>query len=329
MDSSKNVKKLIVNASIYVANSVFIKAFQFFLVPIYTSQFSTEEYGANNVIGNFVLIMGVVTTLSIGQANARFYAEYKDDAEKVRSYFGSIYSFVALHGLIGVVVLFLAKNLLIRFFFQDIPFFPVVAMALINLWLNNLAVQYTSMLEAKQEAKESAIINFTGFSFTLFFNIVFVAVLKIGLVGVFISSIIVNSGKILFSLYRINKKKLFLWKIDYRNIKDALKYSVPLIPHSLSASIAQFLSRIFISNSLSLASVGVYSLAAQFGGLIDTAQSSVHSAYLPWFFEARECGDIEAKERVKSVIPALIGIYDIVFLGIAFFSKEVIILVSL
>ena len=67
-------------------------------------------------------------------------------------------------------------------------------------------------------------------------------------------------------------------------MKRALAYSIPIIPHNLSTSIASFISKIFINNSASLATVGLYGIAMQFGSLIDLFQTSVNKAFSPWFY---------------------------------------------
>jgi O-antigen/teichoic acid export membrane protein len=64
-------KNPILNAILYIINSILVKAFQFFLVPVYTAYLTTEQYGVSNLITSFTLIGGVLITLSIGTATSR------------------------------------------------------------------------------------------------------------------------------------------------------------------------------------------------------------------------------------------------------------------
>ena len=148
------------------------------------------------------------------------------------------------------------------------------------------------------------------------------------LAGIYYSGIIVNSCLILFSLWRIRKRKLINWVLDTKILGDALKYSVPLIPHSLSGSISQYLAKLFLGNSFSLATVGIFSLASQFGRIIDTVQGSVHSSYLPWFFEVRSNRASDAPKAVNSLLPVLLDLYGIFFLAFSLFSQELVIIMA-
>lgn len=323
-----NNKKMILNACVYVSNNIIIKAFQFFLVPVYTAYLTSEEYGANNMIVSFVSILTILATLSISSATSRLYAEHRDDKERVGRLFGSIYLFTVLFGAAVVAALFAGRQLMSAFLLPDIDFFPVVALALINMWLTALVTQYTSMLQAMQESKECALLNVIYFTMSLSLNILFVAVLDMKLSGIYYSSILVSLCLILFSLWRMHKRKLMRWVLDRNMLSDALKYSIPLIPHSLSGSISQFLAKLMLGNSFSLAAVGIFSLAGQFGRIIDTVQSSVHSAYLPWFFEVRGNQENDAPQAVKSLLPILLDLYSIFFLAFALFSQELLLIMA-
>lgn len=321
-------KKVVLNAFVYVANNIFVKAFQFFLVPIYTAYLSPAEYGANNVITSLVSILGVIMTLSISSAISRLYAENRDDRERIKKLFGSVYLFVVLFGALIVGIIFLLRQPLSAWLLPEIDFFPVVALAIINLWITSVATQYTSMLQAMQEAKESALLNIIFFSLNLALNFLFVAALNFKLAGIFLSGIISNGLLALVSLLRMLRRNLIACTLDRGFLKDALKYSIPLIPHSLSGSISQFIARLILGNSFSLASVGLFSLAGQFGHIIDTVQSSVHSAYLPWFFELRSKNDGDAPKATAALIPVLLDLYSLFFLGFALFSQELIFIMA-
>lgn len=76
------------------------------------------------------------------------------------------------------------------------------------------------------------------------------------------------------------------FNFDY--LKEALSYSIPLLPHLLSTNIASLVSRLFsrlfLNNQVSTASAGLFNIANQFMIIIDTIQMSVNNAYVPWFY---------------------------------------------
>lgn len=323
-----NNKKMLLNAMLYVINNILVKAFQFFLVPIYTAYLTTAEYGTSNLISSFSVIGGVLLTLSIGSATSRFYVENKEDAEQTRILFSSLYFFTAIWGLGCCFLLFIGKEFLVKYIFGGVDFYPLIASVIVSLWLQGMGNQYKAMLQAMQNAKLYTVVTFGGFCIQLSLNIYFIVFCRIGVLGIVYGVIFANVATVLFSLLHMYKKQLLSFKVKLSIITQALKYSIPLIPHSLSSSIAQFLSRVFIGNTYSLSHVGIYGLASQFGNIIDIIQSSVHSAYLPWFFEQMNNSKEDASVKIREVLPFLLGAYNLIFLGIALFSQEVILLIA-
>jgi O-antigen/teichoic acid export membrane protein len=129
-------------------------------------------------------------------------------------------------------------------------------------------------------------------------------------------------------MFDLRKSRLITLCIDTGILKEALKYSIPIIPHNLSTNIASFASRVFINQSGSLAYVGLYSVATQFAMLIDTIQASVNQAFAPWFFEMMNKKDETGKNDIVELSHFLLIIYSLVYMAIGLFSQEVIILMT-
>ena len=114
--------------------------------------------------------------------------------------------------------------------------------------------------------------------------------------------------------------------IDFPLLKEALKYSIPIMPHNLSTHIATLLSNVLIGGTASLASLGVYSIAAQFGNIADTIQSYVDSAYGPWLYEKLHAKEQAYKNSIRNTSKILSSVIGLCFLGIALFAQDYIIL---
>ena len=316
------------NSILYVINNLLVKAFQFFLVPIYTTQLTTQEYGVSNLVTNFTMIGGVLITLSIGSATSRYYVECKGNKKDEVSLFSSLYWFVTFFGLATSLILIFFRNGLTGCIFGEQGYVDIFVLAVVALWLSGIASQYKSVLTAVQEANTYTVVSISAFVVQLVLTIYMILVCDMGVQGILYSMIIANVLTIIYSLYDLRKKERLALQINFRMIGKALKYSLPLIPHSLSTTISQFLSRIFIGNSYSLAAVGIYGLAGQFGNIIDTVQGSVHTAYLPWFFEQKKRSENGAAHKVHRLMPIILSCYNILFLGFILFSKELIIVIA-
>ena len=114
--------------------------------------------------------------------------------------------------------------------------------------------------------------------------------------------------------------------LDFSLLKDALKYSIPIMPHNLSTHIALFFSQIIIGDVASLGALGVYSIAAQFGNIADTIQGYVDSAYGPWLYEKLNNKDSDYKKSIRQAVNLLISVIGLFFIGIALFAQDYIFL---
>lgn len=108
----------------------------------------------------------------------------------------------------------------------------------------------------------------------------FIVAFKIGIVGLFLSSIISN---VIISF--IAFKKLHVLEgasvrlYDKKLMKEMVKYSIPLVPNSISWSIINFSDRIIVSSVLGTAENGVYSMANKFPTYIDNIYNFFYTAW--------------------------------------------------
>lgn len=63
------------------------------------------------------------------------------------------------------------------------------------------------------------------------------------------------------------KHGLYVVCIDKGILKELLKYSLPLVPHTVAYNIQTYATKVIINGKLSLALLGIYSLASQFGSI--------------------------------------------------------------
>lgn len=318
--------KVVKNAIVYSFSNILIRAFNFFLLPLYTIYLSTEDYGTINLVKNFTGVMSIVCVFSTYAAVSRFYADYKDDKDKSARLFGTLITFTAISSVVFLVMSCLGKNLLSLYIFKGVSFFPIIITAIISIGFSCIYNMYQYILKGTERANKSAILSIVYFFIMLGFNIFFVVLCKMGAFGTVLATLITNAiltGYIMISLIRNHEIKL---GIDVMILKEVLKYSIPLMPHDLSTVITSLFSSIFINYSYNLNSLGLYSMACQFGEIADTVQASANTAFQPWFFTQMNNSKKSDYKEIHKLSYTLVWIYSIIFLGIALFSQDVIIL---
>lgn len=319
-------KKVLENSFLYIFSSLLIQAIGFILLPIYTLFLTPQDYGITNLVNGFIQVATFIVAFSLYSAAIRFYADYKDDKERLKTFYGTITTFVLISGIIFFCLAMILREVIASWFFEGISFYPIIFITFLNLTFVSLRTMHQSILQGMQEGKKLTVINLTVLGITILLNLFFIAVLKLGAVGFLIAQLIVNIGYLIFMIIDLKKHDLFAFNIDFKILREALKYAVPLMPHNLSTHIASFTSRIFINMNGTLVSVGLYSIAMQFGALIDTVQVAVNKAFQPWFYEMMNNNNAESRKEVVNLSNALLIFYSLIYMGIGLFSQEVVIL---
>ena len=101
--------------------------------------------------------------------------------------------------------------------------------------------------------------------------------------------------------------------LNWQYIKHSLKYSVPLIPHSLGVVIRTMTDRLFITNMVGVGTTGLYAVGYQVGKVIGFLENTFNMAWKPWLFEQLKKND----EEKKKAIVRFSYIYMVVITGVA------------
>lgn len=325
MRKSKNV---FTNSILYTIGNLMLKAFSFFLIPLYTSYLTTEAYGVINLATGFFSVASSLLILSLNYALVRFYADYKDDKDMVARMIGSVMSFIALICLIFVAISVLFRDIVSNIFFNGISFWPVVFLSVIIAVFSGFYTLYQEILKGMQEATRSVILSYIYFFLLLFCNVVTVVKLEMGEVGVLFSNLFVNFIMVVFLFVDLYRRSLIKINLDFRILASCLKYSLPLLPHTMAYNLSSYVTKILIAEKLSLALLGLYSLASQFGGIADVVLNSVQAAFQPWMFGVLKKNDTEENRKLVRNTYVLMWLYGFIFLGIACYSQEIVFIIA-
>ena len=325
MGQKKDVLK---NSFFYTIGNLLLKAFSFFLIPLYTSYLSPEQYGILNLANSFSSVLTMVLMMGLQYSVIRFFADYKENREKVAKMFGTVICFITVLGVFFSGILVLLRNYWSIYVFENITFFPVVLLAILISVVQGIYTVYQDILKGMQNAKRSILLTYLFFFLMLGSNIYTVVVLKMGASGILYSTFVVNAIMIVLMIIDLYKRCLFIFTIDKFILKDLLKYSLPLVPHTMAYTISNYATRLVISNKMSLSMLGIFSLASQFGNLGDVILNSIQSAFQPWMFNRMNDTDKQKADDIAKTSYMLMWVYGLFFILIGLFSQEAIILMA-
>jgi O-antigen/teichoic acid export membrane protein len=258
--------------------------------------------------------------LSLNGAISRYYFEYKDDKDKLKEFWGTNILFIIINSVIITSILLIFHRYLLMPFTKNISFYPYLAIALISITLNPIYSIFQSTLQAQQNGKQFGLNNLSYFITNLLLSVLFVVGFKFGAKGVLLATAVTD---VIFFIYTLTsfipKVKL---KINKVYLKQALKYSMPLIPHSLAGWMMVMLDRIFLNNMKSTEVAGSYNVGSQFGNIMNMLTTAVNQAYVPWFFDNMTKGE-EGKRSIIKFSEYAVVAYGLIAMMISLFTEEV------
>jgi O-antigen/teichoic acid export membrane protein len=103
---------------------------------------------------------------------------------------------------------------------------------------------------------------------------------------------------LLVCLYSLIKTKQCAGKIKLIEIKKALSFGVPLIPHVSGLILFSSADRILVNSILGPSSTGLYQLASQIGSVVNLAADAINKTFSPWIYKNLSNASAEFKRNL-------------------------------
>lgn len=262
MEKQNRYKKLVLNTIIFALGSFGAKIISFFLIPLYTNVLSPAQYGISELAFTFCTLLMPLISLSIGES-VLFYGLKTDDENQKEKILKNAFLIIVL----GSFALLLFSPLFL--FYESLKQYIWFIVAYTVAYAFRMSMQFYTKARNKNVvfALESIINAFL----IAVLNILFLVVLKIGLIGYFLALAVSEIGSTLFLIiYNKGIKIALVVKIDKKMLKEMLKYSLPLILNSISWAIFHSTDKLMLRAFISEDAVGLYSVASKIPTLVNT-----------------------------------------------------------
>lgn len=249
------------------------KFLSFFLVPLYTSFLTTEEYGNIDLVVNITnLIVGVVT-IKISSAVMRYTMQDKSDIRYIS------------HGFKVSIVGFLFMCVFGTIFY----IFPI---AVLNreyiVWIVALGACYifntlfTDYLRGVDKVSLMVIAGVINTLVNLSLNILLIVVCHLGVTGYMLGNCCGILSAILIVQFRekIIQKSIRSKRLAKAEKSEMYKYSFPLIFASLAWWVNSSLDRIFITYMKGSADNGIYSVSYKIPNILSAFEQVFSQAWI-------------------------------------------------
>lgn len=310
-----DLRGLLKHSSNYLLANIATKALSFISIPVYTRLLTVSDYGVVNVFMATLQIASIILTLNTEVAISRFYYDIKDINE-FKKFVGTS---IILSG--SVFVLMSCMMILFLPLISDISALSerltlyIIPVALYNI-INSIFQQiYNPMMESRKIAIVSSIQVYLAFGLSV------VAMLMLSTdkyYGYIYGNI---CAMLLLAVYLINNIKPYVkFCFEWKYVKYILSYSLPNLPYALSGVIIAVFGRLIIGERSGFEDAGLYSFAANIGGLMLIIISVTHQAWNPYYFRYMNENDIISINKDYNLIWRL-SLLSALFLS--FFGSDI------
>lgn len=263
-------KKLGKNIALLTVGNFASKLLSFFLVPLYTTVLTTEEYGTADMVTTSVNLIMPLFALLVYEAVLRYALEEDIDNKQVFS----IGLYITSVGCICIMIV----TPFLRFFEGIKSYVGLFVLYYVSLVFYNLVLQFIKGIEEVRVYSVAGVLN--TFIYILC-NIVFLLFFKIGVKGYLLSFIIGHVGATLYAFLKTKAYKYIIGygKIKTENVRKMLKYSIPMIPNAVSWWVSNSSDKYILIYFWGVAVNGIYSVAYKIPSILTIAISIFVSAW--------------------------------------------------
>ena len=269
MDTIKTKNKELVKGTIiYAIGSFGSKVLSLLIVPLYTFYIIPEELGNYDLIITTINLLIPIITFQITDAAYKKIAEKFEERKKIIS---CTYWILLISSIVSSILCVLIGKFTIGIKYA----IYLTVMLIVQMWFMSLQ----RLLRALKRQKTFVIAGiFQTFCF-LIFILILVCWIKLKVDGLCISYIVAHLFAIIYMI--IQCKELIVKKVKYNksNLLEMLRFSIPLIPNSMSWWLINSSDKYIIRLLLGASSNGIYSVSSKFPAVLQTVNGLFYSSW--------------------------------------------------
>ena len=253
--------KILKESSIYSIEPILKKVILFFLLPLYTTYLTPEDFGKLEYI---ITISSFFVLIATGGFESSFFKYGYGEEENKRKIvlFNTLTSSLIVSFIILIFAYFIKDYLFQERIISLLFLLYLSARIIIILFNYNLLV-----LRYQHKAKSYLVIAIINFLFLISLNIFFIVYCELGFKGIIYANLISSVLSFLIFFKLLWNEITFSLDIDL--IKKIFKFGLPMVPGNIAALIMTMSDRFFLERYSSSTELGLYSYGYKFGMLVN------------------------------------------------------------
>ena len=269
----KKYRYLLKNIGLLTISSFGTKLITFFLVPLYTSILTTQEYGTYDLFNTTISLLIPILTINIQDGVLRF--SLGADREKTAQVFSYGVKLVGVSSLLICIFAWVNQYFCWVKIFAEYPLFFVLLY--ITTSYNQIFMNIARGVDRVADISIAGVISaLTG----CLLNIWLLVFVKIGLNGYFIAAIGTALAPCIYLGFRLHLGNYLRRNTDEQLRKDMLAYSAPLVLNAIGWWINSASDRYIVTWICGVAANGIYSVGYKIPSILNVFQTIFNQAWV-------------------------------------------------
>ena len=322
MTATEYLRSTLRHGLLYGFATILAKVIGFVMIPLYTRVLTPADYGVLELLSMTTDVIGMAAGLGLTWSVTRYYYAYDKPRDR-RAVVGSAAILGCL--LFGAATLLALPwaGAVSAVVLGDQRHGGLVRLTLASLFLSSFIEIPLAYLRARQASGRVVIVGLARLALGLTLNILFLAVLRLGVAGVLYSGIITSAlAAAYLATLTIRETGLVFSPSIARRL---LAYGAPIVAADLGSFILHYSDRYFLRAYDSLATVGLYSLAYKFAMLLSVFIATPFAQI--WAPKVLEIERAEG-DGGKAIVRRILAYYNVVLvagaLGVALLAGDAI-----
>ena len=237
----------------------------FLLIPIYTNNISSHEYGIVDLIQTYVALLVPILLMRLDVGMFRFLVERRENKEAISEVATNVVALAAPTTILASIIMIVAIVM------NVLPFQAATLFYFLNVMINNLI---TPLARGLGKNSLYAVASVSGIVFNLIFSVLFVLVFHMEGFGLILSLGLSSLMSNIVCLIGIKTHVSLSRKLLNKSLrKELIKLSLPIVADGVSFWVINTSDRTIISIAVGAAANGVYAISNKFSNLIGTMTS--------------------------------------------------------
>lgn len=303
-------KGLVKEGAVYFGTTMVNAAIPFFLLPILARALSPAEFGTVSVFQASITLIGAFVGLNIqGAITVQF---FKDSSTAFRQFITVTLMILFCSTIFAGVVVLFGSDWLGRWTNLSLSWLLVAVLVSACQFIMNVRLV---IWQVQHKPLHYGLFQIALTSLNAGLSLYLVLILQWGEEGRMWAISIAGAAFAVIGLTSLQVSGQLHWKWNSAKAREALRFGVPLVPHTLGGIVVGLADRFIITKRLGIEATGLYFVALQLSLPMAILGDCFNRAFLPWLFSKLAAG-----KKIEAILASYVTIVGFFFVGLGYLA---------